>query len=791
MSDELQLQAGGTLNSRRHLYIERQEDEKFFQLLEQAEYVNVLSSRQMGKSSLMMRAVQRLSERGIKSVTIDLASELGSPPDLNAFYLGLLSKIVRMLALQIDLKTWWDERGAETVNQRLLRFFREIVGGAIAEPVVIFLDEIDSTLKLPYTDDLFTAIRGMYNDRPMVEAYRRITFCLLGVATPNELIKDRRTTAYNVGTPLTLRDFERGVDDLLPLTAVLNPDPETSNRLLDRIIYWSGGQPYLTQKLCLDVVANRIGVNSLDEFVTHAFENLGQASNDVHFQQILRFLEDRLSDESATIDLYAKVLEGAGVPDRTTLANAELKLSGLVKRDNQGNLVVRNPIYRRLFDKIWVQGTRPRRALSRTRSYAAAASIAFVLLLGGGAGYYINVIQPNQIRLAALDRLASLKISVTDSNAGDGLKARFPDGATSELLQQAIPLLKNAGMITEIEPAKEPADPRKRNDPQGFSGQMNDLAPFSELSKLRSLDLTGLKVSNLGSLAGLEQLKILLLGSASKKSPENDKGELYPLADISPLKRLKNLQRLSLSGTSVSDISPLSSIGSLVKLDISRTEVADLQPLGGLENLETLDASDTQVQNLNVLAGLKSLEELSLDNTQVSDISPLSDLTRMKRLSLWKLQIKNIAPLSGMVYLRSLTIGRATVVDLAPLARLSELTTLIVAFTPVSDLGPLRGLIKLDGLMLDGTSVKDVSPLRNLVNLRILFLSNTQIDDARPLSGLTNILYLSLDGTKVPSEQLKLLRQNLPKAKIFSDDTSIPVDPSDPSGSDEPNRSAN
>jgi len=73
MSDELQLQAGGTLNSRRHLYIERQEDEKFFELLEQGEYVNVLSSRQMGKSSLMMRAVQRLSEKGIKSVTIDLA----------------------------------------------------------------------------------------------------------------------------------------------------------------------------------------------------------------------------------------------------------------------------------------------------------------------------------------------------------------------------------------------------------------------------------------------------------------------------------------------------------------------------------------------------------------------------------------------------------------------------------------------------------------------------------------------------------------------------------------------
>ncbi len=773
MSDELQLQAGGTLNSRRHLYIERQEDEKFFQLLEQGEYVNVLSSRQMGKSSLMMRAVQRLSERGIRSVTIDLASELGSPPDLNAFYLGLLSKLVRILALRIDLKTWWDERGAETVNQRLLRFFREVVGGTIAEPVVIFLDEIDSTLKLPYTDDLFTAIRGMYNDRPMVEAYRRITFCLLGVATPNELIKDRRTTAYNVGTPLTLRDFERGVDNLSPLTAVLDSDTAVSNRLLDRILYWSGGQPYLTQKLCLDVVANQIGVNTIDEFVTHAYENLGQASNDVHFQQILRFLEDRLSDETATIELYDKILKGTGVPDRTTLANAELKLSGLVKRDNQGNLVVRNPIYRRLFDNVWVQGTRPRRALSRTRSYAAAASIAFVLLLGGGAGYYVNVVQPDQSRLATLDRLAALKISVTDAQGG--LKASFPNASTPELLEKAIPLLKSAGTITEI----EPAEATNRSDQRGFTGEMDDLTPFAELAQLRSLDLTGLKVNNLSALAKLDQLKTLLLSSGSllRRAVGSGKDELYPLVDISPLKSLKYLQKLSLAGTSVSDLGPLSSIRSLVELDVTETLVVDLEPLAGLEKLESLNVSNTRVRDLEILASLKSLKRLNLDQTQVSDISPLSNLTQMERLSLSKTEITSISPLSRMTALKSLGVNGTAVNDLAPLSHLSELLILLADSTPVEDLRPLARLTRLQALVMDDTRVVDVSPLQNLLELEYLFLSGTSVVDVRPLVALTNLEYLGLGRTKVPREQLKLLRQELRKATIYSGDPSIPREP--------------
>ena len=44
------------------------------------------------------------------------------------------------------------------------------------------------------------------------------------LATPNELIKDRRTTAYNVGRTLSLRDFDAGRDDLGPLARELAAD---------------------------------------------------------------------------------------------------------------------------------------------------------------------------------------------------------------------------------------------------------------------------------------------------------------------------------------------------------------------------------------------------------------------------------------------------------------------------------------------------------------------------------------------------------------------------------------
>jgi hypothetical protein len=465
----------------------------------------------------------------------------------------------------------------------LLSFFREVVGNQIAEPVVVFLDEIDSTLKLPYTDDLFTAIRGMYNERPIVEAYRRITFCLLGVATPNELIKDRRTTAYNVGTTLELRDFDKDLDDLSPLATALTSNAELSARLLDRVLHWTGGQPYLTQKFCAEIVEKHIGdTERVDELVTRTFNTLDHASNDIHFQQILRFLEERLSDEAATIKLYAKILRDGHVPDRTTLAHAELKLSGLAKRDRHGNLLVRNPIYRRLFDRVWVDSTRPQRALSTTRRYAFAASLAFLILLGGGAAYYVTVVLPGQQRLSTLDRLAQLGISITRSEADDGTRALLPLNTTQALLREAIPLLNSIGSVTEIG-FSDTQDHGGTPDSQfkRYTIAIDDLSPFAELSALRSLDLRG-------------------PGSASIELPN--------ITSLEPLKGLTSLTSLTLSGaTGITSLEPLKGLTSLTSLTlVDATGITSLEPLKGLTRLTLLNLSGaTGITSLKPLKGKK------------------------------------------------------------------------------------------------------------------------------------------------------------------------------------------
>ncbi len=64
--DRLRLQAGGTLNPRRHVYVRRPQDQRLLELLLAGEYVNILTSRQIGKSSLMVRTAAKRGARGMQ-----------------------------------------------------------------------------------------------------------------------------------------------------------------------------------------------------------------------------------------------------------------------------------------------------------------------------------------------------------------------------------------------------------------------------------------------------------------------------------------------------------------------------------------------------------------------------------------------------------------------------------------------------------------------------------------------------------------------------------------------------
>ena len=107
---------GGSLPLESKTYVKRQADDLLFQKLQNAEFSYVLNSRQMGKSSLMLRTKQRLEENGIGCVAIDLTTIGSQNINVTEWYRGVVKQIVDGLELEINWKKWWKEKRDEEIS---------------------------------------------------------------------------------------------------------------------------------------------------------------------------------------------------------------------------------------------------------------------------------------------------------------------------------------------------------------------------------------------------------------------------------------------------------------------------------------------------------------------------------------------------------------------------------------------------------------------------------------------------------------------------------------------------
>jgi hypothetical protein len=386
--------AGGTLHRDAPSYVMRPADDDLFGRVLKGEYCYILTPRQMGKSSLMIRTAERLRQRGFEVAIIDL-SGLGTQATGEQWYLGIVKCLAQDLHLAIDPEEWWRERGGITPAQRFDIFLHDAILAERANPVVVFIDEIDSTLKLPFADDFFAAIRHTYNLRAHNPAYDRLTFVLLGVVAPTDLIKDRTRTPFNIGHAINLQEFSR--DDVGPLeTEIERLYPGQGRRILDQIFSWTSGHPYLTQKLCQEIAeapAHAWPEAEIDRLVETLF--LGDAAQQEDNIQFVNHYVEASPERRQLVQLYRRVYAGKAVPedDRSPVQN-RLKLTGLV-RAKDGALGLRNQIYRQVFNLAWIKRNTPTNVLQ----IVTAVAVAVIVLAIGAAVLFAYQQRQEQIGL--------------------------------------------------------------------------------------------------------------------------------------------------------------------------------------------------------------------------------------------------------------------------------------------------------------------------------------------------------------------------------------------------------
>ncbi|MEM6451749.1 MAG: AAA-like domain-containing protein [Cyanobacteria bacterium P01_D01_bin.105] len=372
---------GGSLPLEDQTYVVREGDQQLYQALRQGEFCYVLNSRQMGKSSLRVRTMQRLQAEGITCGVVDL-SAMGTESTQSAWYKGLAYRIMRNFRAvrspdgsAIDWRGWWKAHDFLSPVQQLGSLIEECLLPTIKGDIVIFIDEIDSVLSLDFsTDDFFSWIRSCYNSRADNVAYRRLAFCLLGVASPSDLIADKQRTPFNIGQAIALNGFKfaQAKDSLQSGLAQANiPNPEN---VLREILTWTGGQPFLTQKLCqlatthwsdAGAESDTESSSSIDAIVKACILTNWESQDE---PEHLRTIRDRFyahpERTNRLLGLYQQILKEGGIKSDDSLEQQELRLTGAVaKRGNQ--LKIFNPTYASVFDNDWVS-----QALTNIRPYA-------------------------------------------------------------------------------------------------------------------------------------------------------------------------------------------------------------------------------------------------------------------------------------------------------------------------------------------------------------------------------------------------------------------------------------
>ena len=398
--------AGGTVQAGGGFYLSRRADDELFNLCSQSAFAYVLTARQTGKSSLMVRTADRLAKENIRSVMIDL-TQIGAQVTPEQWYLGLIAIIEDQLALGADAAAWWEANAHLGPTQRMTKFFEEVLLKEVAEPVVVFVDEIGATIGLDFTDDFYAAIRYLYNARAIKPEFKRLSFALLGVAAPGDLIRDPQRTPFDTRQRVELGDFT--YEEAAPLAEGLNLPPGEAKQALRWAMKWTNGHPYLTQRLCMAMVEARHlrwTEADVDRVVADTF--LGAMNEqDGNLQFVRDMLTKRAPDVEGALTIYGEIRAGNAVRDeeRSTVIT-QLKLSGIVRREG-AELRTRNRIYETVVDEQWVKDHLPATWRKRASPAAAGLIAATFMISLPTALYALN--QGRKLERALADTGVALK----------------------------------------------------------------------------------------------------------------------------------------------------------------------------------------------------------------------------------------------------------------------------------------------------------------------------------------------------------------------------------------------
>jgi len=413
---------GPPLHAVREGYIQRAADNELYEIVTSGRDAYLFAPIRSGKTSMIAAVAERLRKTGFQVANLDLAQigERDAGSDPGRWYYSIAYRLVRQLRIKVDLQTWWQDKSILTSRQRLFEFYVEVLLANTSKPIAIFVDELQAVDGLPFARHLVESIGSVNKARVTEPEFSRLTFVLSGECDPKEVAPDPELSPFGMMKPVRVRNFDR--EALRTFEAELNLDADSASRAVDRIFYWTDGQPYLTQKIARMLAREQADgpVEKLvDSIVQNQFGARAALGNEPHLAHInRRILGDRKLYE-ASLSIYGRVRKGIAVAfDPESRPQRALMTAGLVVPAPDGRLEVASRLYALAFTARWANENLP----IHWRGPVAAVGVLMILL---AIPFWYTQLLPKPYASA----LSSTEVSLDDARSAYLNLRSFPGHA--------------------------------------------------------------------------------------------------------------------------------------------------------------------------------------------------------------------------------------------------------------------------------------------------------------------------------------------------------------------------
>ncbi|MBD2232106.1 AAA-like domain-containing protein [Phormidium tenue] len=309
----------GSMDTESEFYIERAEDTKALSALQRkGGTVTILGPRQMGKSSLLIRTITQARQQQKRVVFLDFQRlEIAALTEDDLFYRRFCEWMTVSLRLPSQVDTYWDKYKSLGNPLRCTYYVQDYLLAEVNQSIFLAMDEVDKLIAAPFRDEFFSMLRSWHNERAFEPVWKLLDLAMVTCTEPYQLIQDLNQSPFNVGTSLTLKDFNETE------VAELNRRHNGVLSLADQqtLMAWVGGHPYLTRKALYEAASGNMTAADVFDAAT-----VDQGPFGGH----LRYHLFRMDDKPHLVQGMLQVIRSQTCSDEQVLRR--LERAGLVRR---------------------------------------------------------------------------------------------------------------------------------------------------------------------------------------------------------------------------------------------------------------------------------------------------------------------------------------------------------------------------------------------------------------------------------------------------------------------------